>query len=45
MLVSVKNESHSMLYTLLKWNILFIQTFNVRKRNDSVGAFPICVRV
>lgn len=45
MLVSMKNDSHSILCALLKWNIFFVQTFNVWKGNDSVRAFPIYVRV
>lgn len=41
----MKNGFHSVPCILLKWSIFFIQTFNVRKGNDSVGAFPIYVKV
>lgn len=45
MLVSMKNDNHCIIRMLLKWNIFFIQTFRVGKGNDSVGAFPIYIRV
>lgn len=45
MLVRMKNDSHNIPCTLLKWNIFFILTFNVGKGNDSDRAFPIYVRV